>query len=361
MKILHVIPSLDMGGAEMLVAGLLPRLNEAGYDVELLTFNNRRTELRKELEDSGITVIDTDYSGSPYSLHNYVEFRKIAGNYDIIHAHNTAAQLFTAALPRSKNRIKVTTEHCFSNRRRDKKILKPFEKWLYSRFERIVCISEPVKDALFKHLGGSDSRLEVINNGIEVSKFQHRNMSSNGLKEQLGCKFLLIQVAGFRYEKDQPTAIRALNYLPEDVHLALVGDGALRSQCEKIARENGLSDRVHFMGVRNDVPQLLSESDVAVVSSHLEGFGLAAIEGMAAGKPVVVSDIPGVSDIVSPAALMFEPRNERQLAQRVRTLCEDSEYYAEIANRCAMYALKFDISQMVQAYANLYDQLNPSK
>ena len=359
MKILHVITSLEMGGAEMLMTELLPRIKDMGIEVDLLSFNGKITPLRKKIESKGIQVFDFGEKTNPYSPLNFFKFRKIAKNYDIIHTHNTACQFLGALLPRVKDRSLITTEHCTTNRRRKFKCLKFLDKWMYTRYERVICISDAVKDALQSHIQAPESKIQIINNGIDISRFSHASVEKS-LDDEFGCRVALIQVAGFRYEKDQVTCIRALQYLPDDVHLFLVGDGPLKDQCRQVAMELGVQGRVHFLGVRNDVPQLLTASDIVLVSSHIEGFSLAAVEGMAAAKPVLVSDVPGVAAVVTPGAILFEQGNAMQLAEYISELIENESFYREVASRCSRRARNFDISKMVEGYVNIYRELKES-
>ena len=105
-------------------------------------------------------------------------------------------------------------------------------------------------------------------------------------------------VARFSEQKDQPTLIKAIKELPENVHLLLIGEGTLKQKNENLAKEIGVSDKVHFLGFRNDVERILKTVDIVVLSSNWEGFGLAAAEGMAAGKPVIASKVEGLREIV---------------------------------------------------------------
>ena len=131
-------------------------------------------------------------------------------------------------------------------------------------------------------------------------------------------------VAGFRYQKDQDTLIRAMQHLPKNkFELWLVGDGERRGDLEALAIMFGLKDVVKFWGLRGDVPSLLKSSDIVVLSSHIEGFGLAAVEGMSAGKPFIASDVDGLNDVVRGAGLLFRHGDDKQLAELITTLINE--------------------------------------
>ncbi|WP_082021825.1 glycosyltransferase family 4 protein [Sphingobacterium sp. T2] len=117
-------------------------------------------------------------------------------------------------------------------------------------------------------------------------------------------------------------------------YLLLVGDGVRKNELVKLVNENNLGNRVHFLGVRNDVNSILKSVDYVVVSSHWEGFGLAAVEGMAAQKPVLASNVKGLGEVVNGAGILFEKGNEQSLAENILTLHSNPLRYSEIANKC---------------------------
>ena len=111
------------------------------------------------------------------------------------------------------------------------------------------------------------------------------------------------------------------------------------------------------MSVREDAISILKASDIVVMSSNFEGFGLAAVEGMAAGKPVIASDVEGMSNIVEGAGLLFEPHNEKDLAAKIRLLMEDQLFYKSVSEKCKQRSEKYDVSVMGNRYNQLYQSL----
>ena len=146
--------------------------------------------------------------------------------------------------------------------------------------------------------------------------------------------------------------------LPSDVHLLLVGEGPLKEKNQNLAKEIGVEDRVHFLGFRNDVPRILRTVDIVVLSSHWEGFGLAAVEGMAAGKPVVASDVPGLRDIVQGAGMLFLKENSAELADKIKKLFQEEDEYNKVVKRCIARAGSLSIKRMLERYINVYKELS---
>lgn len=199
----------------------------------------------------------------------------------------------------------------------------------------------------------------TINNGVDVTALHQAtpiDRKSIGSDKE---KFVTVMVAGFREAKDQDTLIRAVSKLPKErFELWLVGDGARRHHLEALVDSLLLKNRVRFLGIRMDVPNILKAADVVVMSSHWEGFGLAIVEGMATLKPVVASRVDGLTQIVEGYGLLFPHEDAEALAAIILQLHDNKEYYQSVAGRCYERAKQFDISKMVEAYNEIYRKLN---
>ena len=166
----------------------------------------------------------------------------------------------------------------------------------------------------------------------------------------------VVMVSAFRAQKDQKTLIKAMKQLPDDYVLKLVGGGddTLINECKELAADLHLQDRVIFMGVRTDIPEILQDADVVVLSSHYEGLSLSSVEGMASGRPFVASDVEGLSDIVGEYGVLFPHGDSRALASAIKRLCEDEKYRDEVVGRCMERAKMFDIKEMADKYMKIY-------
>lgn len=358
MKVLHVITSLQTGGAEKLMTDLLPRLRDKGIDTEICLFQGKETQFKEDLAKRGIKIIDLSINKTVYNPINILKLIKIIrnGNYDIVHTHNTAPQFFAAIAGLFCSTILCTTEHSTTNRRRSLWWFKPFDRWMYFQYQKIICISNKTEENLRYSIKCKSEKILTINNGIDVCKYYEATPLP--IKELAqNCGVALIQVAGFRYQKDQDTAIRALKYLDDNVHLFLIGDGPRRVGIEKLIKKNQLDQRVHLLGIRDDVANLLRGSDIAIMSSHYEGFGLSAVEAMAAGIPVVATNIDGLSQVVQDAGILFEHEDETDLAEKIKKLLNNKDTYNKVVERGIARAMLFDISEMANKYEKVYNSL----
>lgn len=358
MKVLHLINSLATGGAEKLIVETLPLLREKGIEADVLLLNGTKYPLYKELEEKHCCKI---YSVGTTSAYNPLLIFKIipyVKKYDLVHVHLFPVQYFAVVakwLSFSKIPF-VFTEHNTSNRRIENKWFALPEKLIYSGYQKVICITAEVKKVLQKHVQLPDHQLEVIENGINLEAIHHAPLlAPSAIDARLSDQDdVLLQVAGFRAQKDQPTLIRALQHLPNRVKLLLVGDGVLRKDCEQLVQDLHLQHRVFFLGLRSDVPSLFKSVDIGILSSKWEGFGIVAIECMASGKPFVASDVPGLSEVVGGAGVLFPQGDDRQLAKEIEKLLNDQPYYEAVAEKGIRRSEKYDIHLMVDRLVQLY-------
>lgn len=357
MRILHVITSLEIGGAEKLMVDLLPRLNSEENQVDLLVFNGIRTIFTEQIEAKGIKVYSLSNSRKVYNPLNVFRLIHYLKCYDIIHSHNTACQLFVPiAKTLSFAKCKLfTTEHNTTNRRRGNVLYKIIDLWMYRRYKKIVCVSDSVEANLKTHLHSAtlNSRILTIANGIDCSRFYNASPSNEIRSLAIGQKIILM-VARFDQQKNQAALIRALTLLPSDTSLFFVGKGELQSECVRLSKQLNVIERVRFLGVRNDIPELMKSADVIVLSSHYEGLSLSSLEAMASGRPFIASDVPGLREIVKDAGLLFPDGDYEMLSSHILNLMNDKDFYNQIVKSCLARAKQFDVTKTMREYLSCY-------
>lgn len=364
MKILHVITSLLTGGAETLLVNLIPRLRAMGNEVDVCVFLDRKTPLmnRLEQENKGIRIWKL---GNGFYNPTYIfKLIKIMRGYDIVHTHNSSPQLYAAIASLFTHVHLCTTEHSTENRKRNFKLFKPIDSWMYNRYDQIICISDIAKQKLCNYLGGKWNnpngkkygKISVVNNGVDVESIHNAKPLDESVALRKG-KFIITMVAGFREAKDQDTVVRSLRHLPKEYNLWLVGDGVRINTVKELAKALAVDDRVRFWGIRNDVPRILRTSDVVVMSSHWEGLSLSNIEGMSAGKPFIASDVNGLREVTKGYGILFPEGNDTILATELRRLHDNKNYYKDIADHCFKRAQMFDIKNTAEGYNRIYKQI----
>lgn len=363
MRILLFITSLRTGGAERLVTGLAQQMRDAGDEVEVLLMDGTQTPLKDELDLAGIPVYALSKGWramrNPFLLFKLIRFLR-KGKYDIVHTHNTSCQLMAAVASLFIPLSLITTEHNSTNKRRKRIIYKPLDRWMYGSYQRIVCVGKETESALLDYLPSLSGKTRTIANGIDLDLFS-RAVPAKDISATKGFKVLM--VAAFRAQKDHACLIRALSLLPETYHLFLAGgaetpeDEKTLQSCRNLSLSLNLENRVHFLGVREDIPELLAACDVAVLSSHYEGLSLSAVEGMASEKPLIASDVDGLRNLVSGAGLLFPPGDSEKLAGLIRQVCENPALAHAIGERCRMRAAQFDIAETARRYREEYNKI----
>lgn len=360
MKILQVITSLRIGGAEKLVTDMVPLLKKEGHEVDVLIFDGIVTPFMKMLQKENINVISFNNGGTVYNPIFIIRLLKLIPKYDIVHTHNTACQYYVAIaknICKSKKTRFITTEHNTTNRRRDLFGFKNIDRWMYKQYNSIIAISDKAAENLQNFIG-DDFQIETIYNGINLRNFFNATeLKNDAILQRKPGDFIITMVAGFRVQKDQDTLIRALKLLPENCILWLIGDGVRKVICENLALSLGLKERVVFAGIRTDIPNILKSSDVIVMSSHWEGLSLSSIEGMSIGKPFVASDVDGLHEIVKGYGILFPHQNEVALSNVLKHLMLDEKYSNSIAFSCKEKSKKYDIKFTTLLYVKLYNRL----
>ena len=365
MRILQVITSLDMGGAETLVVNLIPRLQALGNTVDLCVFEGKETPLTQRLRKEGPQTKIYALGHGVYNPLYIIKLAKIMKNYDIVHTHNSSPQLFVAIASLFSQTNLVSTEHNTSNRKRNWKWYRPIESWMYGRYDHVICISKIAEEKLREYMGGewlvkSSNKyksITTINNGIDVNAISKAEPCKELLDLKENRKSILM-VAGFRKQKNQETIIRALTLLDKEKYeVWFAGIGERMEEVKQLAFSLGVSDRVRFLGLRTDIPNVLRAADVIVMSSHWEGLSLSNVEGMSAHKPFIASDVNGLKEVTKGYGLLFPHEDAKALAEEIEHLASDEAYYNEIAERCYNRALEFDISNTVSGYADVYKNI----
>lgn len=352
-KILHIINSLNVGGAENLLLNSISHYQKKGHEVKILVLsNNIKLNISKHKD-----VIEYVKTNNPKSLKSFIAALKFLkeNEYDIIHAH-LFPTIYYCSIIKKMGIIKVPliiTEHNTHNKRRYIKLLKPIEKFVYKSFDVVICISEGTKSNLGDWIE-RDNKMEVVYNGIDLDKFSYDRPKFNYDSRS---DINLIMVASFSQQKDQITLIRSLQMLPEKFKLHFAGNGPQLERAKDLAKDLGISNRIFFLGNRKDIPDLLKSMDIFILSSNWEGFGLVTVEAMASGLPVVASNITGLSEVVMGYGKLFEKGNEKELSEMIFEIAKNSELYKELSKKSVERAKCFSMNRMVNEYINIYEYL----
>ena len=360
MRVLHVIDSLILAGVEVLLREMLPHMRERGVDSSIVVLKHLDSPLENALRAEGFPFLHSRGSEIYSPLHVW----SLAGHmssFDVVHSYLFPAQLWVVAAAKlaAKDIPLVTTEQSTQNRRR-RRWARPLDSWMYRSYAAIACNSEATSQNLLDWIPNVADRVSIIYNGVPLERF--RNALPANRHEILGGsnqKSVIMFVARFDPAKDHPTLLRAMRNVP-DAELVLVGDGDLRPQMQRLAQELGIAERVRFLGRRPDIPQLLKMADLYVHASNYEGFGIAAVEAMSAGLPVVASDVPGLGEIVKGAGVLVPPRDEAALAKAINEVLHSQNLREELSAASQKRAADFSIERTADAFIETYKTVTRS-
>ncbi|UZO80239.1 glycosyltransferase [Aquimarina sp. ERC-38] len=360
MKIIQFITTLAAGGAEKLVVDTSIKFQNLGHIVSLLILKKTNSPFEKILEDN--TNISVHYLGTNLNIYNPIlsfKLNKFFKNYDIVHVH-LFPTLYWAALSKFFNPNRtyklVFTEHNTTNKRRSNFILKYLDKIIYPRYDLIITISNAVDESLKIYLKSLNKPpyIRKVYNGIDLDIINKAKSYDKSIINITEVNTAILQVSSFTIQKDQTTLIRAFALLPDSYYLFFAGKGKTMENCKKLVKELEISDRVVFLGVRKDIPELLKTVDIVVLSSHFEGLSLSSVEGLASGNPFLASDVPGLTEVVEEAGILFPDQDHKTLYEAIIKLSTNKEYKDEVIQKCLKRASRFDINTMVYNYNQLY-------
>ena len=356
MNILMITNALSEGGVESFLFDLSYELVMRKHTVSILVLNRNKLGLKEKFENHSIRVIPGKYENI-YNPLNIFLIRKYIREYQIVHIHLFPVQLFAALAVQFMHKKSfrfLTTEHNTYNNRRKYPLLKYLDKYFYSKYDRIICISEQTEKNLRLWLSDKSNKICTINNGIDIDKFR------NAVKEeQWGNDVIYLAMVGrFEYPKDQATVIRAMKRIPENVHLLLIGSGNEMLKCKRLAEEEQVNERVHFLGNCMNVPSLLKNCTIGILSTVWDGFGLVAVEYMASGMPVIASDVDGLRDVVGRQELLFKTGDVEGLSEKLLWLLNDNTVYQSMKQYCINRANCFSKQKMAEEYLKCYTELS---
>ena len=371
MDILHLITGLGQGGAEQVVYEIATRLDPARFRTavcSILEPTGERSVYADRLGDAGIEVLSLGLDHKwqlrrAARLKNILESRRP----DVLHCH-----MFHANILGRRMGSRAGIDHIISTVHISERRWRPWrfwlERWTDSLGDLTVCVSRATLEFQARKTRLPESRFSVIPNGIDTRRFAEPSRPPIAVRAELGIDRDARIVGGvgrLDRQKGYRYLIPAFDQLAGDddaLHLVIAGDGPTRRPLETLAAGTACPDRIHLLGRRDDVPDLIHAFDVFAMPSIYEGFGLTAAEAMAAGVPVVASavdslpEVLGVGEPEGPVGRLVPPRRPDILAEAIADILAHRP--TEMIERARARARReYDVEKMVRRYAELYDSI----
>lgn len=376
-KILFVIGSLGLGGAESQMVALAQGLASRGWQCKLFVLEPGGS-LGNSLHNIGVTVHDAGYASSDDLGLKLLKLLRALGRLivlaarfrpDVLHAYLPLTNFLGAAVGRLTGVPRVITSRRALGTHQDRHPLwKRFDRLANRLSHLVIANSEAVAEDTVQRDRLARHKLKVIHNGLDAQRFEVAARHRNGLRRALGLDantFGIVTVANLIPYKGHVELLRAIPRIQnttKDLKFYLVGeDRGMRQTLQALAEDLKVASKVSFLGQRMDIPDLLAAMDLFVLPSHEEGFSNALLEAMAAGLPVVATDVGGNREALEMGrvGVLVPPRDFVALAASIERLIADDDLCLKLgraASQCAR--AKYSMPAMVDAHINCYRMSN---
>jgi len=370
-KIFILASTLVIGGAEMVFRSLAENLESSGYNVELL-FLREPGETGENLIEKGI-CFRRDISGSRFNplalLRLFRIFRKNRDSVLLALDHHNVISLGGLASRCAGLRGSVLSVHS-TGLWGSGRTFSRLDRIHLRLFDRIVALSDTHAGYLAEREGVPKSRMVVINNGIDTDRFNPADREEKGgrIKREIEIgddETVVTIVAALRPEKNHVMFIESAGRVmkrEESARFLIVGEGEQREFLEKETERRELRGRVTFLGSREDIPDILSASDISVLCSHpvVETFPLTVLEAMACGLPVISTDVGSLSDIITDRrdGILIPAGDSEALAENIIELIRNLNLRDRLGkNARRKVELKFSRQEMANNYLKMLGDL----
>lgn len=370
-NVLQLVGSFHQGGSERQAVQLTRLLHEdKTFNIFLAVLNDEGV-LKSEVERLGFKDIPEFKLNSFYDLNFFKQLRNCArfikeNNIEIVHTHDFYTNIFGIAAARLANvNLKIASKRETSGMR--SKAQKFIEKKIFGTADAIIANSEAVKNYLIAD-GISNEKIQVIYNGLDLERLKPQQTDWRTICEELNLptdkkiKFVTL-VANLRHAvKNQPMFLRTAHKVVKEepnAHFVLAGEGELQNDLENLARELKIERNTHFIGRCTKISELLSVSSVGVLTSVAEGFSNSILEYMAAGLPVVATNVGGAKEAIieNETGFTVESDDDETMANRLIELLKNVKKAGDFGEKGRRRVEeKFSLQTQLEETLKLYER-----
>jgi glycosyltransferase involved in cell wall biosynthesis len=364
-NVLHVMSKLPVGGVENQLLMTLENYDRIKLNPLVCSLLDKG-EIGKEIEDAGIEVVSLNKLKHRFDwsivrdIYRLIKKRNII----IVRTHQYHANLYgrLAAWLANVPCIIASVHNVYT---RDRKLHRRIMNKFLSRFtDKVVAVSETVKHDILKYDGLSEDKVMVIYNGIDNARFS--DMDGNVIRREFNISSdvpVVGTIGRLTFQKGLKYLIEAISVIKKKfprIMLLIVGDGPMKDELQNYAKTLGLNEHVIFTGSRRDVPALLAAMDIFVLPSLWEGLPNALLEAMAAGKPIIATDIPPVREVIysEDIGILVPAGDSTTIASSIELLLNNNILAENLGKNARERAFShFDIKTTVERYTNLFENI----
>lgn len=333
----------------------------------------RTIKYLEKIKSQGIIIHNIHFARSPLSKDNLAAYRQLkqvieSEQFDLIHCHTPTVSMLTriaARKTRKKGTVVMYTCHGFhfhnSSPKKNWIIYYPIERFLSRYCDYIVTINkEDYNRAKTFHC---KNVRYIPGVGVDINRIKNTVIDKEAYKESLGLPkdcVLILSVGEMIERKNHEVIIRALAKINhENIYYAIAGKGPLKDYLSDLAKTFGLADHVLFLGFRTDIPELCNAADISAFPSKIEGLGLAGIEAMAAGVPLVSSNVHGILDYVidGKTGFAYAPDDVNGFAKGIEQLATNNELRVSMHEACVKATEPFEINNSLKVMWGIYGEV----
>lgn len=335
------------------------------------TDEERTKQYIDRLKNEGVILHNIHFARSPFHLENLKAYRELKktindDRFDLIHTHTPVASILTRLAARKVRRngtVVMYTCHGFhfhtTSPKKNWIMYYPVEKWMSRYTDYLVTICKEDFNRAKSFHAGNVRYIPGV--GVDIDRIKNAKVNKQRYKESIGIPhncLMLLSIGEMIERKNHEVIIKALAQVKrEDIYYVICGKGPLKAYLERLS--NALGVHTIFLGFRQDIPELCNAADISAFPSKIEGLGLAGIEAMAAGVPLVSSNVHGILDYVIDGKTGFtcDPDDVEGFAKAIETLAEDVELRESMKGACLKAAEPYEVTAALKAMWNIYREI----
>lgn len=373
MKIMYVITDLHTGGAELQMATLVGHLQDRSQSCHVFTLLSDGS-LRDHLGELAVPVYSgglrkRDLLRAPWKI-IYAQMRLVRvvqkKRPSVVHAFLPLTTFMGALAGRiARVPLIISSRRALGKHQERHFLLRPFDLLANRLSHRVTVNSMAVWEDTIERDHIDPKKLVLIYNGVDLQTFDSASPFRKEARKKLGIKprekviIVIGNLIPYKGHSDLlKVAQEVLKYIPKALFLLVGEDRGIGRNLKKMAIDVGIASKVRFVGLRNDVPQLLAASDLSVLSSHEEGFSNVILESMAAGLPIVATNVGGNSEAVVDGVTgwLVPPKNPAAMAEKIVDLLNDPQrarFWGKQGRK--RVEEKFTVGRMIEEHIKLYE------
>jgi|GEM_PF-150881 len=362
--VMHLVSSLDIGGLENGIVNVSNNIDQSRFETIICCIKKEGSLQRNLNPEIRVICLHEKHSLNIYTLVRlgYI-LRK--NKVDILHTHGIATGLIYGVLAGKLTGVPYIINGEHGTIYADNKVQIIAQRFLFMFVDKIVAMSKNLKNDLISTFGLSDKKITVVYNGLDIERFKPNMKLGEQGRREIGIndgEKVIGSVGRLIHGKDYKTFLLAAKLLLLNnplLRFVIVGNGSVRKDLEIFTEELGIEKNVIFTGERFDIPKMLNLMDFYVSTSLDEGLSNTILEALAAGKPIIATNVGGTPEIIKDGinGFLIQPKDEKRLSHIILELLSNKELFTDIsAAACQSVRDNFSLSRMVTNYEDLYKE-----